>query len=456
MRRLPAACLLAALVTAGCARVAPSSPPQLAVPADWRTNAGPTVPISPDWWQSFGDPVLLRLIDTAQRNNFDLRLAVARIAEFQAQVDIARAAELPTIGAGITAQRSRTLGALGSPIERTTIQPQVQAAYEVDLFGRIAAQTEAARATLLATQAARDAVMLSVTASVATAYVQLRALDARLLLAQQTLLDRERALAIARSRYRSGYSSRLELAQAEAEYRATAQVVPQLRLAITRQEDALNLLLGNNPSNVPRGAPLEALEAPPIPAGLPSDLLRRRPDIAQAEQTLVAVDASLAAARAQLLPSVQLTGAGGALGLGLGNLLASPIGIWSAGGSILAPLFQGGRLRAGVDVAASRRNQALIGYERSVRTAFAEVEDALAAIVRQREQIREIEAQRTALGEALRIAHNRYINGYASFLEELDAQRNLFSAEQTLLQLRADLLASEIALYRAMGGGWPS
>jgi NodT family efflux transporter outer membrane factor (OMF) lipoprotein len=260
-------------------------------------------------------------------------------------------------------------------------------------------------------------------------------------------------LSLARSRQQQGYASKLELAQAESEYRATAQAVPQLELAASRTEHALRVLLGATPGAVERGTPLSAIALPALPdAGLPSVLLQRRPDIAVSESQLVASDAQLAAAKAQLLPSLRLTASFGTVGASVWH--GDPFTLWSLGGSVLAPIFDGGRLRAQVDASASRRDQALIGYEKTVLTAFAEVEDQLAALSYIVRQENELKAQRSALQEALRIAHNRFRAGYSSYLEELDAQRSLFGAEQLSVQLRADLLSAHVNLYRALGGGW--
>jgi NodT family efflux transporter outer membrane factor (OMF) lipoprotein len=305
----------------------------------------------------------------------------------------------------------------------------------------------------MASVAARDAAALSVAAATASAYIGLRALDERLDLARRTLVSREAALSLARSRQQQGYASKLELAQAESEYRATAQAVPQLELAASRTEHALRVLLGATPGAVERGTTLSAIALPALPdAGLPSALLQRRPDVAASEAQLVASDAQLAAAKAQLLPSLRLTASFGTAGAS--TLHGDPFTLWGLGGSVLAPIFNGGRLRAQVEAGASRRDQALMGYEKTVLTAFAEVEDQLAALSLIERQAIELEAQRAAVQEALRIAHNRFRAGYASYLEELDAQRSLFSVEQLSVQLRADLLSAHVNLYRALGGGW--
>jgi NodT family efflux transporter outer membrane factor (OMF) lipoprotein len=350
--------------------------------------------------------------------------------------------------------RARVIDPFGRPAETTTISGNVQAAYELDPFGRLEAATQAARFDYAAQQAALEAVALSVAANTASGYLNLRGLDAQLALARQTLKSRRQSLELARRQFEVGYSSRLELSQAEAEYRSTAAVVPQLERSITQQENALSQLAGANPGLVARGAELSALRPPGIAPGLPSELLRRRPDIAQAEAALAAADASLAAARDQMLPSLRLTASLGTAAHNLPDLLGSGTMLWSVGGSVLAPLFDAGRLRAQAEISASTRDRAVFAYEAVARNAFAETENGLSAVLRLREQLEQAEARSVATAETLRIAHNRYRNGYSSYLEELDAQRNNFNAETNVLQLRASWLAAHVDLYRALGGGW--
>ena len=308
-----------------------------------------------------------------------------------------------------------------------------------------------ASASAEASAAARDTARLSVIAATVSGYVTLRGLDARLAVTKATVDARADALRIARNRAQAGYTSQLELRQAEADYRGVTLLVPQVELAIARQENALSQLAGEPPRAIPRGSSLTEMGQLALPDGLPSDLLRRRPDIAQAELTLAASDASLAAARAQFLPQIRLSATAGAIA---SSALGNPVGIWSLGGSILAPLFEGGRLRAGVAGAAARRDQAAFAYQRTVLTAFREVEDNLAAVSRLAQQRTELEAQRTALAEALRHARNRYEAGYTSYLEQLDAQRSLLAADLALVQLRTDQINARVALYQAAGGGW--
>ncbi len=453
MRRVIPLLLTSAIALQACATTATPVPPAAAVtaPTVWRTDPGPGVAIDKALWAGFGDPVLTQLVETAVANNTDVAIAAARVDEARAQTRISRAALLPTLDAGAGAQDARSLNAFGQPTTAYTAQPQLTFAYEVDLWGRLRDQDKAARASLQASRNARDAARLSVAAATANGYIVLRGLDARLVTANETLAARTEALRLARSRADAGYTSKLELKQAEGEYQAAAQQIPTLKLAISRQENALSLLLGQAPAAIPRGAGLFALTQPPTPEGLPSELLRRRPDIAQAENSLAASDAAYASARAQLLPQVRLTASLGALFV---EGLDGPTSIWSLGGSILAPLFNGGRLSAQADAAGSRRDQAAFAYRKSVLTAFREVEDAMAAVQRLREVETAVQAQRDAAAETRRIARNRYQAGYASYLEELDAQRSLFSAELALSAARADRLSASVALYQAMGGGW--
>ena len=426
--------------------VAPVTPP----PA-WRTEASSAATVQHDWWRTFGDPALVDLVDKALANNSDIGIAAARVREARANLSLARAQTLPTIDAAISGGRSRSVNPFGQPVEQNFAQPQLQIAYEVDLFGRLADQKSAARDLYFASEAAHDAAELSVAAAVAGNYIVLRGLDARLAVARETVAARSESLRIAKSRVGLGYSPKLELQQAQAEYDATAQIVPQIELAIARTEDALSLLVGDTPRAIGRGHDLDRLTAPPVPGDLPSDLLRRRPDVAQAEYQLAASDKNLSAARKRFLPQVRLNSAAGAA---FSTLLADPIAIWSIGGSILAPIFEGGRLTAQADAAGAQRDQAAFAYRRTALTAFREVEDALAAVQLIDRQLLSAQSQRDALAEGLRLATNRYREGYSPYLEQLDAQRGLLGAELSLIQLRADALAARVQLFQAMGGGW--
>ena len=451
-RLISAAALLLPLLLAGCAPAIAPHPSASAVapPAHWRTAPPATGEVDRRWWTAFGDARLAALVEQARANNVDLAIAAARVAEARAQERVSRSLLLPTLSAGAPGQEARSVNPFGQPVEAFSAQPAFQAAYEIDLFGRNAAQVDAARANAAAIEAAREAATLSVSAATASGYISLLALDDRRQLLIETLGSRGEALRIARDRAEAGYTSQLELRQAEAEYRATEQQIPAIEAAIARQENALSLLVGEMPAEVARCRDFDALSPPLVPDVLPSDLVRRRPDIAQAEYALAATDANLRVARAQFLPQVRLSASAGA---SVSSLLPDPVSIWSIGGSILAPLFQGGRLQGQFDAATAQRDQAAFGYRRAVLAAFREVEDQLAAIDRLTAQEHALLAQHTAVADALRHATNRYRAGYSPYLEQIDAQRALLGVDLALIQLRADRLTAYVALYQALGGG---
>ncbi|KKW93985.1 efflux transporter outer membrane subunit [Sphingobium chungbukense] len=446
--------LLGPALLGGCVPAHQPAPPEAAVtaPGGWRGALPGAEPVDAAWWRRFGDPALSQVVETALAHNVDIAIAVTRVREARAQVQLARAALFPSLDASGAASHSRSVNAFGTAAESSAAQPLVQAAYEVDLFGRIDDQLSAARSSWLASGTARDAARLSVAAATASAYVTLLGLDARREVVRQTIQSRSEALRLARSRAEAGYTSQLELRQAESEYQAAALILPQADLAIARAENGLRLLIGEVPGPVERGRTLSQLAAPGVPdAGLPSDLLRHRPDIAQAEYALAASDSSLAVARKQFLPTLRLSASLGAV---YNSELPDTLSIWSIGGSILAPLFEGGRLRANADAATARRDQAAFAYRKTVLTAFREVEDALANVASLSRQRAVAEAQRVAIADTLRHATNRYQAGYSGYLEQLDAQRALLSADLGLVQLRADQLNALVTLYQVLGGGW--
>ena len=449
MRR---AALLLPLLLGACVPAMTPRPEASAVvpPADWRTPVSGEGDIDAVWWARFGDPQLSALVEQARANNNDLAIAAARVAEARAQIRVARSLLLPTLSASVPVSEARSVNAFGQPSESTSAQPLFQAAYEVDLFGGNAARRDAARDNAAAVAAAHESAMLSVSAATASSYIALLALDQRRELLKETLVSRGEALRIARDRAEAGYTSQLELQQSEAEYRATEQQIPAIEAAITRQENALSLLVGDAPHAIARGAAFAGLTTPLVPAVMPSELLRRRPDIAQAEYALAASDANLRAARAQFLPQIRLSASGGAA---ISSLLGDPISIWSIGGSILAPIFQGGRLQGQFDAATAQRDQAAFAYRKTVLTAFREVDDQLALIDRLGAQEQALLAQRAAVAEVLRHATNRYRAGYSPYLEQIDAQRALLAVDLALIQLRTDRLTASVALYQALGGG---
>ena len=445
--------VLAATLLAGCAWTRPEAPEasHITAPEAWRVDGKGSAELGANWWNGFGDPVLAEIVSKALANNDDLAMAAERVLEARAQYKAARGQLFPSLVLGAGGVRERYVNAFGQPTMQNAEQAEFSASYDVDLFGRIGDLTEASKAQLLATQAAQESVKLAVVSSAASGYITLRSLDARLAVLEDTLTARADSLKIARRRAETGYASQLELEQAEAEYRATEQLIPATKLAITKQENGLSVLLGETSQAIIRGSALADLHLPSIAPGLPSNLLRRRPDIFQAEQQVVAADASLDAARAAMLPSIRLTADAGYVE---SSLLADPVRVFDIGGSILAPIFEGGRLRAQADAAAARRDTAAFAYRKAVLGSFRDVNDALSAVQRNTQQNEALVSQRDALARALDHATRRYRSGYSPFLEQLDTQRSLLSAELALVQSQADRLNAAVNLYQALGGGW--
>ncbi|MFD1803099.1 efflux transporter outer membrane subunit [Mixta tenebrionis] len=456
MRRasLPALALLLPLLS-GCATQVEKAPSSLPIPQQWRQKVGPSAAPEANWWRAFADADLNRLVEQALRHNPDILIARSRVDQYRAQLRAAAGDNFPTLDAGIGVTRARTLSAAtGAPHDGDVYQGLLQANYQVDLWGARSSSIEAARASLAAQQAAAAAEELTIATSVASGYMSLLALDEQLRVTEATLATRENSLNLARRQFEAGYTSRLEWMQAAAEYQTAKAQIPQLKHQIAQQENALSILVGMNPRHIARQSRFTQVMPQRLPALLPSALLQRRPDIAQAQRQLLAADRSLASSQAQLLPSLNLTASGTLKTSVLHQLLDNPFRLWSVGGSVLAPLLNREALTAQVDVSMATRNQALYNYEKVVRNAFSEVNDALDAIQQTQAQLAEVEKQQEIAADTLRIARNRYQNGYASYLDELDAQRTLFSAQLNVVQLKNNLLRAQIDLYRALGGGW--
>ncbi|MFC7205839.1 efflux transporter outer membrane subunit [Comamonas endophytica] len=333
-----------------------------------------------------------------------------------------------------------------------SVQPGLQASWEPDLWGRLSQLNQAAGERLIASQADRDAVALSVAATTVQAYVGLRSLQAQQAISEATLAAREQALALALDQVRVGYISQLQQTQAQAELAAVQQQVEQLNWQIDRQLSTLNLLQGQAGGVKPApGVRLQDLQLPAVPATLPSQLLERRPDIARAAALLAASDHQLQAQRAAFLPQVNLSASVGSL---LVNALSyDPLTVWSLGGSLLAPLFDAGRLQAQFDAVSAQRDQAALAYRGAVLSAFADTENALTGSVRLAQQTRHAVERRDVLQRSLGFAHDRYQAGYASYIEELDAQRNLYAAQLEVVRLHQAELENRVQLYRALGVG---
>ncbi|MEG3001555.1 MAG: efflux transporter outer membrane subunit [Comamonas sp.] len=452
-----AAALTAALLTA-CAPLPHAIPDsaQVALPVQWSTQAeAGTTPITAQWWQQLGDAQLNRLVQQALANNTDVLTAAARVQEAQANQATTDAARSPQLNATLGAQAGRSLTVLG-PSQSRNMQPGLQASWELDLWGRLSQQSQAAAARVQASEADRAAVQLTVAATTVQTYVGLRALQQQLSISQATVQSRDKALQLAQDQQRVGYISQLQVSQAQAEYESVQQQVLQLQWQIDKQLATLNLLLGQAGGNAQlTAAPaqrLQDLQLPAVPTSLPSQLLERRPDIARSAALLAASDHQLQAQRAAFLPQVNLSASVGSLLVN--SLNYNPLTVWSLGGSLLAPLFNGGRLQAQLDAATAQRDQAAYAYRGAVLTAFADVESALTGTQRLAQQTRHAAQRRDVLQHTLGFAHDRYEAGYASYLEELDAQRNLYAVELEVVRLHQAELDNRVQLYKALGGGW--
>lgn len=447
-----------ACLASGCVLGPDYVRPTVDIPAGYRyagdaaavEGAVATLADLPEWWVSFGDPQLDLLVREALAANRDLRIATARVDEFAARIGSTRAQGLPQVGYGLTSGRQRQANGVtvGSHVAA------LSASWELDLWGRIRRETEAARADLLATEEARLGVALTLVSSVVAGYVTLLDLDRRLQVAQATRDGRSRNVDIFQIRRDGGAVSDYEMALVTGEYEAAVAAIPDLRRAIAEQEHALSALLGRNPGPIQRGVVLEALQPPPVPSGLPSDLIARRPDILQAEQQLVAANARVGAARALYFPQLALTGTAGAASTEFDGLFSGPTRTWSFVGQLLGPIFAGGAIRSANEQADARREQALANYEAVIQNAFRDVDDALAGIRTIDEEVRALERRVASLQRAVQLAIERYDNGYSDYLEVLDTERGLFAAQLALAEARGDVYRSRVDLYRALGGDW--
>ena len=412
------------------------------------------------WWEQFKDPVMNELIKTALAENKDVRIAAARVEEFLGRYGVTRSQLFPQVGAqfGAGSQRisSSTQPAIGAGQTNTfdTYSLDLGVSWEIDLWGKLRRATEAARADLLATEQARQTVILSLTSAVATSYVTLIDLDRQLAIAKSTADSRAEYYRIFKLRFEGGVVSEVELSQARSDYEYALSTVPTIEKQIAQQENALSVLLGRNPGPIPRGSTLDKLVLPQVPAGLPSELLERRPDLRQAEQVLVAANARIGVARAAFYPSISLTALLGTASSALSNLFSGPAKTWSYAANLSQPIFTGGGLSGQLFVAESQREQALLQYQKAIQTAFQEVSDALIDQAKTREQLVAQARQVGALRNYARLARLRYDNGYTSYLEVTDAETKLFNAELQYTQTQGQLFFALINLYKAMGGGW--
>jgi multidrug efflux system outer membrane protein len=408
------------------------------------------------WSTLFQDESLQTLVRSALEHNYDVQLAAARILEAQAQLGVTRADQFPSVSAGVNALGQRPAAALGFPSRNLgAVEVQASAAWELDFWGKFRRATESARAQLLAAEWGRRAVMTTLVSQVAGAYFNLRALDLELDISQRTLASRRESLQLAQVREQGGATSLVDVRQAEQlVYGATGEIAT-LERQIAQQENFISLLLGANPGAITRGRPLTDQPHPiDVPAGLPSALLERRPDIQRAEEALVSANAQIGVARAAYFPQISLTGSGGFESTALTALFTGTNAIWTAAASAAQPVFTAGRTRSQVALAEARRTEALVTYQQTIREAFREVSDALVGYRKLREFREQQALLREAAQDARRLAQIRYEGGATSYLEVLDAETRLFDAELGLAQAELSELAGYVEIYRALGGGW--
>lgn len=455
MRKLATASLLTLLLS-GCMIGPDYVRPEVDAPAAWRVSEEDAKDLAnAAWWEQFNDPVLNDLVATALRENKDLMIASARIDEFAGRYGVTRSQMFPQLGAGYDVNKQKnTLPGTTEKGIYNTYEAFLGASWEIDLWGKIRRQSEAARAQIVASEEGRQGVILSLVSGVASAYLNLRSQDRLLEITNDTAASRGASYKIFQDRYTGGVISILELSQNRSQYEEALASVPVFEKNIAQQENALSVLLGHNPGPILRGKTISALTLPAIPEGLPSSLLERRPDIREAEQQLIAANAQIGAAKAAYFPTISLTGIAGVASGGLSNLFSGASRVWQYGAAVNLPIFTAGGLAGQLQVAEAQQQQALFAYQKAIQNAFREVNDALVDQEKTRVQLEAQRKQVASLREYADTARLRYDNGYTSYIEVLDAQRSLFNAELSFTQTQQAQLQAMINLYKAMGGGW--
>ena len=435
--------------------------PVVDAPPSWRISYETAASVANTrWWEQFGDPVLTELVDSALRDNRDLVVAAARVDAFIGQLQTTRSQYYPQANYNLNANRNRSTRAGNPPLPEgidpysTLYQGALAAGWQVDLFGRVRRQTEAAQARVYATEQGRRGVVLSVVTSVAASYIALRALDRQLEVSQQTARNYANTMRIFELRHKGGVVSRLELAQVQSQYQQALAAIPALEQRIAAQENLIAVLQGRNPYPIPRGKALAELALPAIPADLPASLLTRRPDILQAEQDMIAANADIGAAEALYYPQINLTGSLGSASAALTNFLTGPATVWALAAGFAGPLFTAGAIGGQVAGATATSAASVAVYQQTVFDAFREANDALVGTIKKRDESTAQDLRVKSLREYGRLSRVRFNSGYAGYLEVLYAENELFAAELAAVQSYADAYTQLVAVYRAMGGGW--
>jgi outer membrane protein, multidrug efflux system len=452
------------LVLSGC-RLGPKyARPAVDAPGGFRGQA-PALDNSPastaslgdeKWWTVFQDEQLQRLIRTALANNYDARIAAERVIAAQAQLGITHADQLPSLGVSGAFTSVRNEKTSVSPVYRAESgQVALKAAWELDFWGKYRKATEASRADLAATEWGRKAVISTLVSNVAGAYFQLRMLDLELEITKDTLKSRQASLQLTKLLSDGGSVPLMDVRQSEQLVYTASTQIPNFEKAIEQQENYLSILMGQNPGPITRGRKLtEQPLLPTVPAGLPSQLIERRPDIRQAEEELIAANARIGVAKAAYFPSISLTGAAGYQSTALTSLFSGPAGLWDTGLSAAQPLFEGGRIRANVHLTESQQRQALLLYRQTTQNAFRDVSDALIGYRKSREAREQQQLLTESAQDAARLSHLRYDAGATSYLEVLTNETNYFNAELNLSQARYSEVLALVQIYNALGGGW--
>ena len=409
------------------------------------------------WWQVYQDPVLTQLIRSAIAQNYDARIAAARVLEAQAQVGITRANQFPSasVGADVFSQQNAKVTKLFPAYQVNGGDLNLSVIWNLDFWGKYRRQTEAARAQLLATEWGQRAVISSLVANVATAYFQLRALDSELEISQRTLASRQQSLRLTQTLESHGGASGLDVSQAEQIVYTASETIPDLERQIQQQENVLSILLGENPQSIPRGRSLTEQPVPQnVPAGLPSELLERRPDVRQAEQIMVAANARIGVAKAAFFPNLSLTGLGGLESNALHQFITAPSETWYAAFNVSQPVFQGGALRSQLRLARANWQEASVSYQQTVQIALEQVSNSLVASQKNREFREQQELLTQAAQKTDQLSEVLYQNGGASYLQVLTSETNYFSAELNLVEAQLNERLALVQLYQSLGSGW--
>ncbi len=453
--------LFIVLLISACAIGPDYRRPDTDLPASWRLEEKESRDLANTaWWEQFGDPVMSGLIEESLKHNKDLHIAAERVVEYMGRYGVVRADRFPQIGLGSRASRIRASQHLNPPFSLTADNPYndfqafMAGSWEIDFWGRIRRATEASRADYLSAVEARSGVVLTLVTAVAAGYTDLRHLDKQLEIARRTAKGREESFELFTLRFERGLISEVELKQVESEYKLAMATIPFIEKQIAQQENALSILLGRNPGPIARGKDVNEMVLPIVPAGVPSEILERRPDIRRTEQDLIAANARIGVARAAYFPTVSLTGLAGFESSDLSRLFTGPAKIWNYAAPVSMTVFNAGATSGRVAVAESLQRQALLRYQQTIQRAFKEVEDGLVEQRKSREQLAVQAEQVNALRDYAELARLRYENGYTSYLEVYDADRSLFNAELAYTQTRGALFRAIVNVYKAMGGGW--